>query len=579
MNPYWTLLLIAALIIAIIALSIGFRIKRERKQIIRDVRGSFGQHRRKGLAASVLNEYRESAEQYARQRGSDVFFIDDITWNDLEAKSLFDAAAHTFSDCGTEVLYRMMRCPAMSVTELKRRCELFSFFAESENVRTQLQTILADASIRQKRSVFLQMQELKKEEPTPCSLQAVLAALSAVSIAGLFLVPIPCLAALVGLCTVNIAVYLKTRDLNRTKLNAMRHLLRILHTADSVGKMISVGVNNGDPFANKVRDIRSHVAALAGIARKGRFLTGARSVSGGAGDLIISYLSVFFHVETIAAASVLKEIRGDYGEIEALIEDLGCLDVSCAVPSYRASLELWCEPELQARTEKDEAAEAFLDTEGLAHPDLEKPVRSSCRLTGLNVFTGSNASGKSTYLKSLAVSALLAQSIATAPCRRYAAPFFRILTSMALRDDLRSGESYYIVELRSILRMIRAAEEKTPLLCVIDEVLRGTNTTDRIAASAQILSSLSQPHVLTAAATHDQELAQILNRIASNWHFGEEVAEGDVRFSYELCKGPARSRNALRLLSAYQYPEDIVVGAQRAAEKFEKNKIWEQIPG
>ena len=97
--------------------------------------------------------------------------------------------------------------------------------------------------------------------------------------------------------------------------------------------------------------------------------------------------------------------------------------------------------------------------------------------------------------------------------------YFRVMTSMALRDDLESKESYYIVEIKSLKRILDSAKEETPLLCIVDEVLRGTNTIERIAASSEILASLCLPHVLSFAATHDIELTYMLEEYYTNYHF------------------------------------------------------------
>ena len=136
--------------------------------------------------------------------------------------------------------------------------------------------------------------------------------------------------------------------------------------------------------------------------------------------------------------------------------------------------------------------------------------------------TGSNASGKSTFLKNIAINAILAQTIGTCVCSSYRAPFFRVLTSMALRDDLSEGDSYFIVEIKSMKRILDESQKNVPMLCIIDEVLRGTNTIERIAASSRILGSLVKEYVLAFAATHDIELTYILEGVYTNYHFEEE---------------------------------------------------------
>ena len=191
--------------------------------------------------------------------------------------------------------------------------------------------------------------------------------------------------------------------------------------------------------------------------------------------------------------------------------------------------------------------------------------------------TGSNASGKSTFLKNVAVNAILAQTLGTCTCSRYRAPFMKIMTSMALRDDIGGGESYFIVEIKSLKRILDEAQKGAPLLCIIDEVLRGTNTIERIAASSRILKELDKPWVLPFAATHDIELSYILDGIYHNYHFEEEIRDNEVIFNYLLQKGRATTRNAIRLLDMLGYDPSIVEDARKAAAHFEADGVWERL--
>ena len=188
--------------------------------------------------------------------------------------------------------------------------------------------------------------------------------------------------------------------------------------------------------------------------------------------------------------------------------------------------------------------------------------------------TGSNASGKSTFLKTVAIQALLAQTIHTCPARTFRGNFVKVMTSMALRDDLEGGESYYIVEIKSLQRILQECEKQEPVLCIVDEVLRGTNTIERIAASSRILRSLAAPNVLPLAATHDIELTYLLEDIYENYHFTEEVREDEIYFSYKLLKGRSTSRNAIRLLALIGYGEELVENARKRAQRFLEHGTW-----
>ena len=206
---------------------------------------------------------------------------------------------------------------------------------------------------------------------------------------------------------------------------------------------------------------------------------------------------------------------------------------------------------------------------------IKEPVANSISTDRHVLLTGSNASGKSTFLRTVAINAVLSQTIYTSVSKSYQAPFFRIYSSMSLKDDLSSSNSYYIVEIKSLKRILDAVEKPgEPVLCFVDEVLRGTNTVERIAASSEILKSLKGKNVVCFAATHDIELTAILKNCYDNYHFQEEVTEDDVKFNFRLFKGPATTRNAIKLLSIIGYDSGIIKEAEKQAGYFIENGIW-----
>ena len=208
------------------------------------------------------------------------------------------------------------------------------------------------------------------------------------------------------------------------------------------------------------------------------------------------------------------------------------------------------------------------------HPLLKAPVANSVETERPILITGSNASGKSTFLKMTALNALFAQTVNTVCAGSIRMPFYRIYSSMMLTDSLETNESYYMVEIRSIKRIMDAAEGEPRALCFVDEVLRGTNTVERIAASSQILKSLAEQHVMAFAATHDIELTDMLANHFDNYHFEEEIVDGSIHFSYKLLDGKAHTRNAIRLLSIMGYDESVIESAEQTAEHFMEEGTW-----
>ena len=229
----------------------------------------------------------------------------------------------------------------------------------------------------------------------------------------------------------------------------------------------------------------------------------------------------------------LEKLRKKTGQVETMLAITGYLDMAISVGGFRKSLEGYCIPKLEEDTEK-----AFLHMKKGWHPLLSQPVKNSIRADRGILLTGSNASGKSTFLKMVAVNAVLAQTIHTCAAESYHAPIFQIFSSMALRDSMENGESYYIVEIRSLKRILDAAgERRTPVLCFVDEVLRGTNTVERIAAATQILIRLAESGTLGFAATHDIEMTELLKEYYDNYHFEEVIRDGDILFPYQLLPG------------------------------------------
>ena len=185
-------------------------------------------------------------------------------------------------------------------------------------------------------------------------------------------------------------------------------------------------------------------------------------------------------------------------------------------------------------------------------------------------------SGKSTFLRTLGVCAVLAQSAYTCPAKTYRGSIFRIVSSVSLVDDLMQGKSFYFVEAERLLAMIRSSQGTAPVLCMVDELLRGTNSTERLAASEEILSYLAKNNAVVVAATHDVELVDHLDELYVNYHFNDSVDTSGLNFDYQLRPGRATSTNAINLLEHLNFPDEIVENARRKALKHSARRAAEK---
>ena len=307
------------------------------------------------------------------------------------------------------------------------------------------------------------------------------------------------------------------------------------------------------------------------VKRNAKWISCGKSMNGSLVDSLLDYERMLLHTDLIKFSKMVDIINQNSTQLELIYETIGYLESMVAAASFRDLLDYYCVPELVKNSKP------FIDAKDLYHPLIDDPVANTISEKQSVLITGSNASGKSTFIKTLAINAILSQTIYTSTSRAYRGNYYRVFTSMALRDDLFNNESYYIVEIKSLKRILDAVNDEIPILCFVDEVLRGTNTLERVAASAQILKSLSKGYVLCFAATHDIELTYILEKHFSNYHFQEEVVDNDVLFDYNLCTGRAQSRNAIKLLGMIGYKKDIIDQATNAANDFLKKGTWETI--
>ena len=500
----------------------------------------------------------------------DTYWVDDITWNDCDMDRIFRTAAATMSSPGDSVLYAWLRKPSFDVKELSERDRLIEFIRSDEKTREKLLHVLAETGRMRGLSFYDYLAALRDAKRIGSGKFIVLGIAMLAGFVMLFVNPLIGLGIILPTMAVNIAVYLKSKDTTKMQIRSFSCILKMIRCAE---KICALKEPAFEDLCAELRDAAGKLAAF----RKGAFLvTSSGRIGTGITDMILEYMKLFFHADLIKFDQMLDAFSGNEEACLALLRGIGTLDAACAAASFREYLPISCRPEYTGPEDSETAEKAVIHAEDMVHPLLENAVPNSFTVSGGNLITGSNASGKSTFLKSTAISQILAQSIMTVPAKEWKTPFLRVFSSMALTDDLVKGESYFIVEIRSLKRIMDAASDGSgiPVLGIVDEVLRGTNTIERISASSQILRRISGGEMIIFAATHDIELTYILDGVYRNLHFEEEVREKDVVFNYKLVEGRALSRNAIALLQIAGYDESVVSGARAQAERFEKTGEW-----
>ncbi len=209
--------------------------------------------------------------------------------------------------------------------------------------------------------------------------------------------------------------------------------------------------------------------------------------------------------------------------------------------------------EMYAFPELLEDASPRLEAKNLTHlliPE-EKAVPNDIDATaGTRIITGSNMSGKTTYLRTVASACVLAYAGAPVPGERLCLSPLHIFTSIRVTDDAAHGLSTFYAEILRIKSMMAFKEKSLPMLIVIDEIFKGTNSADRLIGAREAISRLTGADFITLVSTHDFELCEIENDAApvTNWHFEESYENDKLLFDYKIKEGRCTTRNAQYLL-------------------------------
>lgn len=502
--------------------------------------------------------------RYSQKFQGAEYVIDDITWNDLDLDDIFMLLNHTNSSVGEEVLYQVLRTPCTDIAVLQERNRLAGVFTREPELRLELEKRLSRIGRTGRQALCDYIVNLSEQPCRPNRFHYLGLTFLAASLAGVVLKPEIGIPALVGVIVFQMITYYQQKAQVETYFSCVSQIVRLAVYGREVCHL-----PDAEALSLYLRSLKQHIRELEPFCHKARLITMGSAMGGSPFDLLADYVKMLLHTDLIAYNQIIRMTKEREAAIWKVVEILGQLECGLAIASFRACLGQWCEPRLVGETNA-----TYLHGEGLYHPLVNQAVPNTIDALRSQLITGSNASGKSTFLKTVALSAVLAQTVYTVPGADYEAPLYQIYTSMALRDSLVAGESYYMAEIRSLKRILERGEDSLPVLCFVDEVLRGTNTVERIAASAQILKSMSQMNLLCFAATHDGELTYLLEPWYENGHFSEEIADGDVRFSYRLERGRSKSRNALKLLEWMGYEESVLSDAQAMAERFEQTGIW-----
>ena len=236
------------------------------------------------------------------------------------------------------------------------------------------------------------------------------------------------------------------------------------------------------------------------------------------------------------------------------------LEALCSLANFAYLNPEYVLPNVVPSSNEDNGS--LFQARGLGHPLIvaEKRVVNDFALHNVGeviIITGSNMSGKSTFLRTMGINLCLAYAGAPVCAQDFHASLFKLYTCIKVSDSVTDGYSYFYAEVKRLKGLLTALEpDGLPLFFLIDEIFKGTNNRERLIGSRAYIRALVGQNCLGAISTHDLELVKIADELPNihNYHFREEVVDGEMVFDYILRSGPCPTTNALKIMQMEGLP-------------------------
>ena len=479
--------------------------------------------------------------------------VDDQTWYDLALHKVFDQLNYTQSSIGAEALYQKMRLLTFQPDDSLR--ELEEFFERQPDLRLRVQVImnqLGKKNHNMARSIVANPGN--QDSRIYLSLYIFLACLPVLSLFFLPFFKIQAFSVLIASVTFNIIFSSIRNWSNKTRLDQVSYLVRIFASAEKLSRL---ALPKQEALKQAVQPFKK-TKVISSILQSP---TGSSEM-----EIILIYLNFLFLIPQIAQIYIYQQVRAHQKEAQETINLLGELEVAISLLRHKRDGKLVCHPCFKQ--------DGGIKGKGIYHPLLADPVANDVSFEKNMVISGDNASGKSTYLKMVAINCILAQGLGFAYGESLELSYGHVMTSMDVSDDIEVGDSYFITESKTILRMIENLKKPGFHYFFIDELFKGTNTIERIGAGLGIVRWLSGRNCLYMISSHDIELVVASGAVNDNYHFDSRYVDGKIVFDYHIKQGAAVTKNAVNTLKSLHFPSEITLTAQELIEQYEETGKW-----
>ena len=484
--------------------------------------------------------------------------ISDKIANDLYLDEVFKLVDRTISKVGQQFLYARLRTIDKNTDSLLIQDKFADLIMGDEELRLDTQVTLS--KLQKNDSYYFQdlVYAKKVERPPFMVFIYFLTFLNIACLIMAFFRP-GFLLVFLGIFIINSGIHFWNKNNVSVHTSSLGEFLKVFETAKKL---------DADPKISK--HFPEATALLKELAPLKRKMIGVKldnmadTDAAMLGYLIIELIKIAFNIEIILFYAIIDSLRAQKDELKRLFKYVGMVDTGISIASFRASLDEYCKPVFQTTH--------GLQTESVKHPLIVNCVPNDLELDQKNLLlTGSNMSGKTTFIRSVGVNMVLAQTLNTCTAKSFSMPYSKIFSSITISDSLLEEKSYYFEEMRIIKEFIQESGSKEPCFFILDEIFKGTNTIERVSAGKAILSYLAKNGNMVFVSTHDTELNELLKDEYDHYHFSETIAQEELVFDHTIKKGPLKTRNAIRILEINNYPPSIIADANATVDLISKS--------
>ena len=492
--------------------------------------------------------------------------IDEETRNDIDFSSLFDLLDHTTSKVGQQYLYAQLLSPTGSADLIKERASLIDWVTEHPAERLEIQMAISNLDSRQIYNIPLLFFESLPFNKKMSIVSEILKWVAIFFTIGAFF-DLRFIFGVALLFFVNLVVHYLNKKHIQQHLSAFIQVSKLISSAEKVNAIQTPLVDHPTftKALNGVKKLQKNLGLIS-VDPFGKGYNETMAVLG----LLGEYLKIMFLVEVNFYYNSIKELTDKKDDLYKVYCALGKADATIAMASFKATLPHSSTPLMIAENEKQ-----VIEIEDAFHPLIPDCVVNSIDIPKGRgtLISGSNMSGKTSFIRTIGINILFAQTISICLAKKCKIPPLRLFSSIRISDDVEEGKSYYIQEVERIHDFLEAANDYKGNFFLLDEMFKGTNTLERVAAASAVLSHLNDGNSYVMVATHDIELIELLKEGFDPYYFSEEIQNSEsIYFDHKIKKGVLQEGNAIRLLDFFQFPKSVVKEAFEQKEKMKKRK-------